>query len=63
AGCANLLNESLALAEQPKDLDLRLMLRQGGKNLMDLPAAELYDRACAHQWQFACETTGREARS
>jgi hypothetical protein len=39
------------------------MLRQGGKNLMDLPAAELYDRACAHQWQFACETTGREARS
>jgi hypothetical protein len=61
AGCANLLDESLSLSEKPKDLDLRLMLRQGGINLIELPVGELYDRACAHQWLFACEPGAQEA--
>ncbi len=63
AACANLLNEELVLTGQPKDLDLRLMLRQGGINLIELPLDELYDRACSHQWQFACEFNERESRA
>jgi len=63
AGCGNLLDDSLTLTDKPKDLDLRLMLRQGGTNLLDLPVEDLYDRACAHQWQFACESGGPESRT
>ncbi|MBT7765113.1 MAG: SEL1-like repeat protein, partial [Gammaproteobacteria bacterium] len=55
AGCANLLQEQTALRAEPLELDLRLMLRQGGKNLMDTPVFELYARACVHDWAFACE--------
>jgi hypothetical protein len=63
AACANLLDESLTVSEQPKELDLRLMLRQGGINLMDLSVEDLYDRACDHQWQFACQASGQEAQT
>lgn len=63
AGCANLLDDSLSLSERPKDLDLRLMLRQGGTNLLDLSSEDLYERACAHQWQFACESSPSGAQS
>lgn len=58
AGCVNLLdNNSLARAE-PKELDLRLLLREGGQNLMELPVPELYARACEHNWEFACQRNG-----
>ena len=36
-------------------LDLRLLLREGGPNLLDMPEPELYARACRHGWGFACE--------
>ena len=54
AGCANLLQDQTALRAEPLELDLRLMLRQGGKNLMDFSVPELYARACDHDWAFAC---------
>ena len=49
---------TLARAE-PRVLDLRLLLRQGGRNLMEAPEPEpeLYGRACTHGWGFACERT------
>jgi hypothetical protein len=37
-------------------LDLRLMLREGGLNLMEMGRADLLERACAHNWSFACPT-------
>ncbi len=55
AGCINLLDpESLSRAN-PRALDLRLLLREGGANLMEMPEPELYARACDHRWTFACE--------
>lgn len=60
--CQNLLNNftgelssdnNLASAP-PKTLDFRLMLREGGKNLMDMDEQALYRRACQHGWVFAC---------
>ncbi len=57
AGCLNLLNPSLPLHEPPHELDLRLLLRQGGLNLMTMPEAQLYSRACEHGWEFACDRT------
>jgi len=38
----------------PRPLDLRLLLREGGGNLLDMPEAALYARACDHGWVFAC---------
>jgi len=55
AGCVNLLDESGVARSEPKELDLRLMLREGGRNLMTLPSNELIERACEHNWAFACE--------
>jgi Na+-translocating ferredoxin:NAD+ oxidoreductase RnfD subunit len=43
----------------PRILDLRLLLREGGPNLLEMPEPELLDRACRHGWSFAC---GRGAR-
>ncbi len=54
AGCVNLLDPSIISHENPRELDLRLMLRQGGLNLMDMAQSELYRRACEHGWAFAC---------
>ena len=54
AACLNLLDTSRALAAPPKELDLRLLLREGGLNLMEATPADLYRRACRHGWRFAC---------
>lgn len=52
--CLNLAVPGRALREPPKSLDLRLLLREGGLNLLDASEAELYARACRHGWDFAC---------
>ena len=60
AGCLNLLDETGLHAAPPKPLDLRLLLREGGRNLMDIDEAALYARACEHGWTlpaFACAGT------
>ncbi len=54
AGCVNLLDQGTVSREVPHELDLRLLLREGGPNLMLMPERELYDRACDHGWSFAC---------
>jgi len=54
-GCLNLLEPGSTVAAAPRPLDLRLLLREGGRNLLEAPERELYDRACAHGWSFACE--------
>ena len=54
-GCVNLLDAASPSRADPRPLDLRLLLREGGPNLLDMPEAELYARACRHGWQFACE--------
>jgi hypothetical protein len=54
AGCVNLLDASTPSRANPRTLDLRLLLRQGGPNLLDMPEPELYQRACRHGWGFAC---------
>ncbi|MDP1932352.1 MAG: hypothetical protein Q8L60_12935 [Gammaproteobacteria bacterium] len=54
AGCVNLLDPSTISRTEPRVFDLRLLLRQGGQNLMDMPESELYARACEHEWAFAC---------
>jgi hypothetical protein len=53
--CLNLLDPSAGLGGNPRALDLRLLLREGGHNLLDMPEPELYARACRHGWSFACE--------
>ena len=55
AACLNLLEPGEATRSEPRMLDLRLLLREGGRNLMDSPEQDLYDRACGHGWDFACE--------
>ena len=55
AACLNLLNGELLTREDPHELDLRLLLREGGLNLMGQPLNQLYSRACEHDWSFACE--------
>jgi hypothetical protein len=59
AGCLNLLEPQQFLSAAPRTFDLRLLLREGGTNLMDMPEADLYRRACAHGWTYAC---GKRAR-
>jgi hypothetical protein len=54
-GCLNLLEPEILVAAPPRTLDLRLLVREGGATLMDMPEAELYARACDHRWRFACE--------
>jgi hypothetical protein len=55
AGCVNLLDPSAPVRANPRALDLRLLLREGGPNLIDTPEAELFARACRHGWGFACD--------
>jgi hypothetical protein len=55
AACVNLLEPGSVARSNPRVLDLRLMLREGGQNLMEEPEPEIYDRACGHGWGFACE--------
>ena len=54
-GCLNLLEEADLAHADPRAFDLRLLLRQGGLNLMDMGEPELYARACRHGWAFACD--------
>jgi hypothetical protein len=54
AGCVNLLDMSTLSRANPRPLDLRLLLREGGPNLLEMPEPELYQRACRHGWSFAC---------
>jgi len=55
AGCVNLLAPESLSRTNPHVLDLRLLLREGGPNLMEMPEPELYARACDHRWTFACQ--------
>lgn len=54
-GCVNLLDASAPASTHPRPIDLRLLLREGGVNLVDTPEPELLARACRHGWSFACE--------
>jgi hypothetical protein len=56
-GCVNLLGSSPPATAHPRAIDLRLLLREGGPNLLEMPEGELYERACRHGWTFACGTT------
>ncbi|MDX1491767.1 MAG: hypothetical protein R3332_10800 [Pseudohongiellaceae bacterium] len=55
AGCFNYLDPQEISLAPPRVFDLRLLLRQGGQNLMTLPEEQLYRRACDHGWEFACD--------
>jgi hypothetical protein len=52
--CLNLLDPGTVERSDPRPLDLRLLLRAGGRNLMETPEPELYERACGQGWGFAC---------
>lgn len=53
-GCLNLLEDAPPIATHPRAFDLRLLVREGGPNLVDVPEPDLYARACRHGWSFAC---------
>ena len=54
--CVNLLDIESFRQTDPRALDLRLLLREGGSNLMEMAEPELYERACLkHDWDFACD--------
>ena len=55
AGCVNVLDFSHLSRANPRPIDLRLLLREGGPNLLEMPEPELYQRACKHGWSFACQ--------
>ncbi len=55
AGCINLLHRGSSIHADPSVLDLRLLLREGGQNLMKMSEPDLYARACAHGFAFACD--------
>jgi hypothetical protein len=55
AGCVNLLDPATPIRANPRPIDLRLLVRESGVNLVDTPETELYERACRHGWGFACE--------
>jgi hypothetical protein len=54
AACVNVLDPGGVARSTPRVLDLRLLLREGGLNLMQMSEGELYARACDHRWTFAC---------
>jgi hypothetical protein len=53
AGCLN-LRDGDTISTDPRALDLRLLLREAGPNLLDMPEPALFARACDHGWTFAC---------
>ena len=53
--CLNLLAQDGDYRAPPKTLDLRLLLREGGSNLMEMSEIDLQARACEHGWSFACD--------
>ena len=60
AGCVNLLDQTELSQPPPRPLDLRLLLREGGPNLLEMPERELYARACQHGWGFACPSPNEQ---
>jgi hypothetical protein len=56
--CDNLLNPNSIQTDTPRTLDLRLLLREGGQNLLNASEDELHAKACKHGWTFACENNG-----
>jgi TPR repeat protein len=54
AGCVNVLDPEGPSRADPRVIDLRLLLREGGQNLMEMSEPDLYARACDHGWTFAC---------
>ena len=54
AACLNLLEPTSQVRAAPRTFDLRLLLREGGPNLMDMPEGELISRACEHNWTHTC---------
>jgi len=59
AGCVNVLDPESPSRANPRIIDLRLLLREGGQNLMEMPEPDLYARACDHGWTFACDGGSR----
>lgn len=57
-GCFNLLDDEGFLRTEPRELDLRLLLREGGRNLMEMSPPDLRARACAHGFTSACARVG-----
>ena len=55
AACVNVLDPEGVARSAPRTLDLRLMLREGGLNLMEMSEGDLHVRACDHGWAFACD--------
>jgi hypothetical protein len=55
AGCVNVLAPESPRRPDPRTVDLRLLLREGSRNLMEMPEQGLYARACDHGWTFACD--------
>ena len=55
ASCLNLLDRETLSTAAPRAFDLRLLLREAGPNLLDMPEPALYARACDHGWAFACD--------
>ncbi len=59
ASCVNLLDPGSFSQAVPRILDLRLLLREGGQNLLEMSEPEVYARACDHNWTFACDKVSR----
>jgi hypothetical protein len=59
AGCFNLLEPTASVHAAPRAFDLRLLLREGGPNLLQMSEPALYARACDHNWAFACDRVSR----
>ena len=59
SGCVNVLDPESPSRANPRVIDLRLLLREGGQNLMEMPEPDLYARACEHGWTFACDGGSR----
>ncbi|MBC7985020.1 MAG: hypothetical protein H7Y02_14325, partial [Candidatus Obscuribacterales bacterium] len=62
ASCISVLHTQTVNRMEPRAFDLRLLLREGGKNLMDMSEPDLYARACDHGWSFACNNKKVSAR-
>ena len=60
AGCLNVLEPDASRVAPPRPFDLRLLLREGGRNLLEMPEPALYARACEHRWPFACRRVALE---
>ena len=58
-GCLNTSNPGLPARGDPRLVDFRMLLNEGGLRLTDWSAGELYARACEHGWAFACDRSTR----